>query len=296
MTRDEQTVHGSNSPTSTVRRVAALHNQLSVYQIGEGEPLLLFPYPHGATYTSMSESPLCDLLAGLGRSVITFDPPQAYASTRAADYTLKEMLGCAEEALEYFGVQGTLDVVGHSMGGFCALAFAIEKKAWVKKLLVVCGNPGYSEVSSQWFDSKLIRGWDFLKLTYYGFKEIVGLGSLYNHKKMNNLLDYHLFEDKTYFVPREIHAGDKRRPSPLRNRWMNTVRNENYSASLNQITAPVLILSGKSDILSSEKVNRQMQQQIQQAKIEYFEKSRHFPFIEERARFIECVSRFLNET
>lgn len=274
--------------------LSAIINGLGVYKLGEGEPLLLFPYPHGSTFTSISESPLCNILVSIGRTVITFDPPGAYKSKRKADYSLEEMLNCGEEALNYFEVKEPVGVVGHSMGGFCAVAFAVKKKNWVKKLLVICGNSGYSDVSNQWFKSKFIKGKDFIKLTYYGFKEIVGLGSMENHKKMNNLLDYHLLENKGFYEPRIINNGDWRRPAPARDRWMNTVRKENFSEYLYDIDVEVFIISGRNDILSAEKTNEKMHEKIRKSKIEYFQKSRHFPFIEEKEKFIKVVDGFLN--
>lgn len=40
------------------------HDGLAVYRIGDGEPLLLFPYPHGSTLRPMAEDRLAALLAG----------------------------------------------------------------------------------------------------------------------------------------------------------------------------------------------------------------------------------------
>jgi pimeloyl-ACP methyl ester carboxylesterase len=40
---------------------------------------------------------------------------------------MQEMFGCAEEALEVCGVRGPVDMVGHSQGGFAALALAVER-------------------------------------------------------------------------------------------------------------------------------------------------------------------------
>ena len=58
------------------------------------------------------------------------------------------------------------------------------------------------------------------------------MGNLKNHKQMNNLLDYYLFENKVFFQPRVICKGDWRRPTPSRNKWMNAIRKENFSEHL----------------------------------------------------------------
>src|SRR5919199_2377433 len=92
---------------------AMLRDGLAVYDVGEGVPLLLMPYPHGWTTVSIAEDTLFPLLAGLGRRVISFDPPGVYRSTRPARVDMPEMLACAGEALEARGHHGPVDVVGH---------------------------------------------------------------------------------------------------------------------------------------------------------------------------------------
>jgi pimeloyl-ACP methyl ester carboxylesterase len=103
------------------------HTGLAVYRLGSSSPLLLMPTPHGFVVRPTPEGPMATLLAALGRAVITFDPPGAFRSTRPARVDLFEMLGCAAEALAACGVDGPVDVVGHSMSGLCALAFAVEQ-------------------------------------------------------------------------------------------------------------------------------------------------------------------------
>ena len=43
-------------------------NGLSVYSVGAGAPVLLFPYPHAHTTTPMAQSPLAEILTGMGRT------------------------------------------------------------------------------------------------------------------------------------------------------------------------------------------------------------------------------------
>ena len=74
----------------------------------------------------MAESSLSAILLGLGRSVISFDPPGAFRSSRPPEITMDEMLGCATETLDRLGIEGAVDLVGHSMGSFCALALALD--------------------------------------------------------------------------------------------------------------------------------------------------------------------------
>ena len=89
--------------------------------------MLLFPYPHGHTVEPMAQGPIADILVGMGRQVVTFDVPGAYQSTREPTGKMEEIIRAADEVLDALGIQAPVDVVGHSMGGFTALAYAIER-------------------------------------------------------------------------------------------------------------------------------------------------------------------------
>ena len=104
----------------------SVEDGLAVYAIGSGEPVLLFPYPHGHTIEPMGQGPLAEILAGLGRTAVTFDVPGAYRSTRAPVGDMEEMIRAADETLDRLDIERPVDVVGHSMNGLSALAYAIE--------------------------------------------------------------------------------------------------------------------------------------------------------------------------
>lgn len=104
----------------------AVSDGLAIYRVGEGHPVLLFPYPHSHTTVPTAQGELAAALVDLGRRVITFDVPGTYRSTREPVGDMTEMLDSAEEALNNLGIEGPVDVVGHSMSGLAALAFAVE--------------------------------------------------------------------------------------------------------------------------------------------------------------------------
>jgi pimeloyl-ACP methyl ester carboxylesterase len=95
-----------------------VHDGLAVYRFRSGEPVFLMPGPH--RFQKPGDRTADALIAGLthlGRQVITFDPPGAGQSTRAARLGMAEMHQCANEALDVCRVSGPVDALGHSMGG-----------------------------------------------------------------------------------------------------------------------------------------------------------------------------------
>lgn len=80
-----------------------INDGLAIYAVGDGEPVLLMPYPHGFSRVPAAEGTLSSILQEMGRRVISFDPPGAYRSTRPARVDLPEMLSCAQEAIRASG-------------------------------------------------------------------------------------------------------------------------------------------------------------------------------------------------
>ena len=55
---------------------------LAEHAVGDGKPVLLFPYPHGHTAAQVAQSPIAGILTRMGRGVAAFDVPGAYRSVR----------------------------------------------------------------------------------------------------------------------------------------------------------------------------------------------------------------------
>src|SRR5919202_3159013 len=130
-------------PMAEQIRPFTVHEGLAIYRFGAGQPLLLMPYPHAWNLVGTPNfTTLVDGLTRLGRTVVTFDPPGAGRSIRPMRLDMPEMLECAEEALATCGVDVPVDVVGHSMGSYVALAFAVEHPARVRRLVLVGAGAG----------------------------------------------------------------------------------------------------------------------------------------------------------
>lgn len=271
-------------------------NGLALYKIGNGTPVLLMPYPHAGTHVSIAEDAICKTLQKAGYSVLTFDPPGAYSSNRDATVDMQEMITCTLELLAYFNIENPIDQIGHSMGSFCALAFALQRQEKVRKLVLVGSTSGWSDQLKYGFHKqwKWWRDKEFWLSRYLGTKIFLGFNNLKTYNQLNNVVLKASFVDKRFVELFEIKADDHKRPVPIRGRWLENVKAYEYKKELYKLQIPVLICVGAHDPQTPIRMNDEMHQRIWNSQLVVFEKSGHFPFVEEEKEFVKLVSTFIN--
>lgn len=276
---------------------------LAVYARGEGEPLLLFPYPHAHTICPMIDTELAELFVAAGRRVISFDVPGAYRSTRPAVGDLAEMLSCAEEALTAVlgpaEARGQVDVAGHSMGSLCALALSIERPGLVKRLVLEGSMSGFpaavrAGLPGSAFGPGDREYWEIMRL---GLRASWGKGSLAEHKRLMQIfIDASVVDPALrYRVP--TRPGEAGLGSPIRNLWSrNLFRNLDYAKRLGKVAAPTLILVGRHDPQTPTELAEELAAGIAGSRLRVFEASGHSPHLEEAAGYRAEVEAFWAET
>ncbi len=270
---------------------------LAIYSIGEGEPVLLIPYPHGHTTEPMAQGPMARMLVDMGRRVVTFDVPGAYRSTREPDGTMTEMIQAADETLEQLGIEEPVDVVGHSMSGFVALAYAVERPERTRRLVLansVSGFPaaarcGYPGSAFNMLDA------DYWRIILWGIRVNAGRADLATHKRLQNLMAAASYHDERFFAPLAIDASDRDKGVPIRMIWSkNMYTRLCYADRLDEVTAPTLVLAGQHDPEAGLACAHELYQGVDGARLIIFEESGHAPFIEEADQFAEAVGAFLD--
>jgi proline iminopeptidase len=270
---------------------------LAVYAAGSGEPVLLFPYPHGHTTEPVAQGPLARSLVQTGRTVVSFDVPGAYRSTREPIGDMEEMIDCADETLDRLGIAGPIDVVGHSMGGLAALAYAVERPERVRRLVLVTSLSGFPAAARWGLPGSAYRFYepDFWRIILWGIRLNGGRGDLALHKKLYNLMGRASYHDKTLFVPVEIDADDRQQGVPIRTIWSkNVYKRLSYAGRLDQVSAPTLVVAGRHDAEAPLPCSEELQRGIPGASLVVFEHSGHSPFVEEPSLFEQTVDAFLN--
>jgi pimeloyl-ACP methyl ester carboxylesterase len=177
------------------------------------------PGPHRYQRPGLrSADALIDGLVGLGRRVITFDPPGSGRSTRPALLSMSEMHQCADEALGEAGVEGPVDAAGHSMGGLALLAYALARPARSRRLVLVgtgSGGPALKNAPGA-----------IHRRGHPDFWRIAVLGSLQlawpfraPERLVLNLIERASFVDRRWLRPRPIAWRDWLRPREGRPDW-----------------------------------------------------------------------------
>ena len=273
----------------------AIIDGLAVYKIGRGEPVFLMPYPHASAAESMSKSQLARIFIEQGRTVITFDPPGVFRSTRPPKVDMNEMIDCTLETLCHFGVKTPIAFAGHSMGSLCALAFSIHHPDSVSSLILVGSTSGWRAVSKYGIHKH--PNWtpkERRKLMFWGTRIFLGFGNLAIQKNLDRMIDRASYVNCQYV--REIHIApeDRRKPAHPRARWGNYLRRENieYGNCLASLDIPVLICAGRHDPQTPLPMSQELHCGISDSEMVVFEGSGHCPHVEEKDRFTLAVDAF----
>ena len=282
------------------RRGAApawIRDGLAVYSLGGGPPLLVIPNPQGMVRVPEAHGPLAERLVGLGLRVITFDPPGAFASPRPPRLGLAEMLACAKEALAVAGVAPPVDVVGHSQATLCQLALALAEPKVVRSLILV------GAVDGGWPTTRRAGGmpwcWPLTDRRLWRFAVLaaplaVGRSDVRRLKRLQRLYLDASFVDRRLVPMVRIEPGDRRRPPPRRARWQASVRRVDLRSQLGQITVSTLVCVGRHDPQTPWPANADIAAALPAGRLEVFERSGHYPFVEEPGRFTTVVATFLS--
>ena len=270
---------------------------LAVYARGTGEPALLVPQPGGLTLGPPASHPLVGVLAELGRTVLTFDPPGSHRSTRQARLGMPELMSCVQETLDASGVTRPVDVLGHGTGALGALAFALAWPQRVRRLVLVGGVSG-SSAFRRFHGMPYcwpVTSPDFWRFSWESRRLSHGRGDLAQHKRLLNLLLSHEYQDRSAAPPAPpVQAGDHQRPAPIRDRWPASIRAVDFRADLVRLFVPVLVCVGRNDPVTPVAAAGELTSLLPDASLVVFERSGHCPFDEEPSAFQATLAAFLH--
>ena len=122
----------------------------------------------------------------------------------------------------------------------------------------------------------------------------VGRANLGRLKRLQQLYLEASFVDRSLVPAVAIEPGDRRRPPPRRARWQASVRRVDLQPRLGRITVPTLVCVGRHDPQTPWPSNAEIAAALPAGRLEVFERSGHYPFLEEPERFATVVAAFLS--
>jgi pimeloyl-ACP methyl ester carboxylesterase len=254
------------------------------------------PTPHACTTAPEIDKPLAQLLIGMGFRVVTFDPPGAFRSHRPPFVGMAEMLGCAEEAIAATGVATPVRVCGHSMASVCAIGLALERPDLVSRLLLVGTTTGPRAALRSGGMPLCWPWWSraFWTFAIRGARLALGRGNLAVQKKLCRQTTLASFVNPALAPSLELHDGDNRVKASPRSVWAARIRAIDYQARLPAIHVETLVCSGRHDPQTTPTANNKVALGIRNARLVTFDRSGHYPFVEEPDRFRAVVGPFIS--
>jgi proline iminopeptidase len=271
------------------------------YQIrGRGEPVVVIPGGPGSSHVYLT--PWLDGLSKV-QELVYFDAFGRGKSSRARkreEYSLQRDVDDLEGLREALGF-AQWSVLGHSYGGVVAQAYALQHPDSVAKLVLVdtlydtemC--QANNDNSNYEFRNQFPERWEKLM----AIRRQGGISISPEHMK-------------AYDIPRELlFFFDSSNVSKRRSDAFNTdvyyqmvgddgdfaiggdLGRFDFKGDLKTLKMPVLIIAGRYDRISIPRFAVRYKDYAPQAAFVMFEKSGHYPFIEEQAKFMEVLLRFL---
>lgn len=249
--------------------VAAERPPAHVVVRGEGPPLLLL---HGWGASQELFAPVLPPLEP-GRTLIVPDLP-GFGETPAPPvaWSVHDYARWVVTLLDRLRVT-RCDVIGHSNGGRIAIALAAEHPARVEKVVLVDSSGIRQPVSSR----------QRLRVRTYKALRVV---------------------ERARIAPRWLRAragaranrrgsADYRAASGVMRGTLVRLVNEDLTALLQHIVAPVLLIWGQRDEDTPLADARVMERHIPDAGLVVFENAGHYSYLEHPARFVRIVNVFL---
>lgn len=197
-------------------------------------------------------------------------------------------LAAVEEELRALTTDGSADLIGYSMGGRVALAFAVRNPGRVRRLVLESSSPGLDteeERAARRRDDESLADW----IEVNGTEAFVARWEVLP-----------LFESQRALAPLVLEAQRRRRllnhPGSMAAslRGMGTGALPSFWGSLPTLRVPVLFMAGAHDRKFVE-VARRMAAATPSARLRVVEGAGHAVHLERPGAWVELVGDFLRE-
>jgi proline-specific peptidase len=269
--------------------------------IGEGEPLLLLNggpgFPHDYLQELRALSPYARLIFYDQRGTGKSDKADVFT------YTVERNVEDLENLRRTLNLE-RVQILGHSWGGMLAQAYILKYPEHVTKLILADTFSSSADIDAtlsrmltacppeaRTIIEKYERDGLYTYGDTYPTEYQLALAIAYEPVNMSPPLPEYLqnsFAKLAYDVYKTMWGSESEF------RITGTLQGFDVYSRLVEIGVPTLVIVGASDMPTVEMAERTTRA-IPDARLEVFEHSRHFPFLEEPEKFFRVVSDFLRE-
>jgi len=271
--------------------------RLSWREAGSGEPLLLHPGGPGMSSAYFGELP--ELASE--RTLLLLDPRGTGESDRPSDATAFELADYAsdlEEVRRHLSLE-RLDLLGHSHGGFVAMAWASAYPQSVGRLVLANTAARFSDAIRA---ARAARVASHEGQPYYADAvEALRLHAEGRYESDEELRELYRREARLLLAPEtsvdglgELLGRAGANADALRHFNERIAPRMDQRAALAGVSAPTLVVTGDLDPFA-ESTAREISDALPKATLVVLAGADHFPFLEPENRVIwsQAVSRFL---
>jgi len=244
---------------------------------GHGRPVILL---HGWLESWV---PWMGTMEALGRSHKTYALDFwgfGESGKQEGSFTVQDYIEMVDQFMECLGIGQAL-VIGHSMGGTVSLGLVLEHPERVQKVAVV-GSPIVGDGLALFLRLAARRS---LASLVYQVPGALPLGV--------RLLSPFLARDwKTWY---KMFEHDLSRTTLESFHYsIASLRKTDLRSRLKEIRVPALGIYGRVDRIVNPKQGEVLTQSTPMAEVRYFERSGHFPMLDEPERFYQALCEFLD--
>ena len=252
------------------------------HDVGAGEPLLcLHGGGPGATAWSNFKQNV-PAITGAGRRMLMMDMP-GYGKSGFPDGCNDDFFDFMGAVLDGFlsklGIEGTVDIIGNSLGGQAALGLERHNPNRIKHLVLIGSQPTTAGIVIQPQPQEALRN----IFNYYA-------GEGPSLEKMRRLVESLLYDSSQVSDETLLERFEASR-DPGQMRLLGLPRRDLYS-ELDQIACPTLLVWGQEDKGGALEVGLQMLKKMQDARMHIFQHCGHWAQVEHQQEFEQVVLNF----
>jgi len=203
-------------------------------------------------------------------------------SAKQGSFSVSEYVAMVDQFMERMGLDRAR-VMGHSMGGTVSLSLTLTHPQRVSKVAVV-GSPIVGSGLSLLL--KLSGNRQIAKLLYAipGLLPALMKALSVTYAKDWRTLSEMLAKDLSRTTMESFSAS------------IRDLRHTDLRPRLNEFRVPAMGIYGRKDNIVNPKQGELMRNGVKQHTVHYFEKSGHFPMLDETDRFHQTILEFLTDT